>query len=194
MTKLSRQTQLRLDQEKKRKQQLYLLLGGGALAVVLVLAGTFFVLNPRRNLPTSTGSAKCNSVQQIPAESSGHLNPGEATPVYKSAPPTSGMMDAVPLPAGAYGADVQISRLMHSLEHAYIVLYYNGLSQDQVQQLVNIQQSDSYKVIVAPYANMPSQVALAGWTRLQTCDGVNEQAIRSFIAQFRGQGPEPSGQ
>jgi hypothetical protein len=190
-SQVSRQTQQRLAQDKKRKQQQYLLIGGGALAVALILAGAFFALNPPRPVTSTGGSALCTDVQQYPDEGRNHLSPGDPTPVYKTAPPTSGTHNPVPLPAGVYGSNVDVTQLVHSLEHGYVIMYYNGLSNQEVQQLVTIQQSDSFKTIVAPYPNMPNKVAIVAWTRMQTCNGVDEAAIRSFIAQFRNQGPEP---
>ncbi|HZQ05268.1 MAG TPA: DUF3105 domain-containing protein [Anaerolineae bacterium] len=192
-SKVSRKTQQRLEQERKRKQQQYLLIGGGFAAAVLLIAGIVLpMMQPRT--PTSTGSANCDNVQTFPDEGRSHMAAGDPTPVYKTSPPTSGTHNPVPMPAGVYDANVDITRLVHSLEHGYIIMYYNGLSPNEINQLISIQNSDPIKTIVAPYPNMPKKVALVAWTRMQTCDGVNEQAIRSFIAQFRNQGPEPFGQ
>lgn len=185
----SRQTQVRAEHEKKKKQQQLLLIGGGIAAAVIVLVGAFLLISPRR-AATSTGSATCSNLQTLEDEGRGHLTPGEAIPVYKSVPPTSGTHNPVWYPAGVYDNNADITQMIHSMEHGYIVLFYNDISQDQINQLINIQRSDSYKMIVAPYPNMPYKVAIAAWTHLQTCDGVNEQAIRSFTAQFRNQGPE----
>ncbi len=183
-----RQAQARLEQEKKKKQQQYLIIGGIAVAALLVLVGVAFpLLQPRT--PTSTGSAACANLQILTDEGRGHLT-GNETPTYQSVPPSSGTHNPVPLPAGVYDANADITQLVHSLEHGYIILYYNGIPQDQVNQLINLQRSDPLKVIVAPYPNMPYKVALVAWAHMQTCDGVNEQAIRSFTAQFRNQGPE----
>lgn len=185
----ARQMQMRAEQEKKKKQQQYLLMGGAAVAVVIILAGAFLLISPPR-LPTSTGSATCSNLQQVADDGRDHLTAGEPTTVFKSVPPSSGKHDPSPLPAGVYDTNVNVSQLVHSLEHGYVVLYYNGIPQDQINQLVSIQNSDPIKMIVAPYPNMPYKVAIVAWARMQTCDGVNEQAIRSFTAQFRNQGPE----
>jgi hypothetical protein len=191
-SKPSRQAQLRADQERKRKQQQYLLIGGGIAAAVLLIAGIVLpTFLPRQALPTSSGSAAaCGPLQTMEDEGRAHLAAGDPAPVYKSVPPTSGTHNPVWAQAGIYGDNVDVTQLVHSLEHGYIILFYNAISQDEINQLSNIQRSDPYKIIVAPYPNMPHKVALAAWTRLQTCEGVNEQAIRSFTAQFRNQGPE----
>ena len=110
--------------------------------------------------------------------------------MYKSVPPTSGTHNPQWYPAGVYDKNADITQLIHSLEHGYVILFYNGIPQDQIDQLVRIQQSDPYKLSVAEYPNMPQKVALAAWGNLQNCEGVNEQVIRSFVAQFRDHGPE----
>jgi hypothetical protein len=188
-SKPSRQAQLRAEQEKKKKQQQYLLIGGGVGAVLIILVGALLLVNQPRTA-TSTGSAPCANLQQMEDEGRGHLNPGDAIPAYKSNPPTSGTHNPSWYPAGVYDNNADVTQLIHSLEHGYVILYYNGISQGEIDQLVNIQRSDPFKMIVAPYTNMPYKVAITAWARLQTCDGVNEQAIRSFTAQFRNQGPE----
>lgn len=185
-----KQAQVRAEQEKKKKQRQYLLIGGGIVAGMLLVAGILVpLLQPPA--PTSTGAAApCSNLQVMEDEGRGHLNPGDPIPNYKSVPPTSGTHNPVWYPAGVYDNNSDITQLLHSLEHGYIIMYYNGISQEEINQLINIQRSDPFKTIVAPYPNMPYKVALAAWARLQTCEGVNEQAIRSFTAQFRNQGPE----
>lgn len=188
-SKPSRKTQLQLEQERKRKQQQYLLIGGGVVAALVILAGVFFLLNPPARTPTSTGSASCDNLETPADEGRGHLTAGE-TPTYKQVPPTSGTHNPVWAQAGVYGDNVDVTQLVHSLEHGYVILYYNGISQAEINQLTSIQQSDPFKMIVAPYPNMPAKVAIVAWDHKQMCSGVNEPAIRSFVAQFRNQGPE----
>lgn len=183
------QVALRAQQERKRKQQMYLLIGGGIAAAVIVLVGVYLLLSPPSRTPTSTGSATCDNLQTLTDEGRGHLTAGE-TPTYNQNPPTSGTHNPVWAQAGVYGNNVDVTQLVHSLEHGYIILYYNGISQDEVNQLVGIQQSDPYKMIVAPYPNMNAKVAIVAWDHSQTCNGVSEPAIRSFVDQFRNQGPE----
>ena len=86
--------------------------------------------------------------------------------------------------------DVDITRAIHSLEHGRIVIYYNNLDAEQVARLESVVRSSGSKVILAPWTGLSAKVALTAWTQLQTCDGVNEQAIRDFIKRFRDKGPE----
>lgn len=187
----AKQAQLRAEQERKRKQRQYLIIGGGIAAAVVILIGVVLLLRPPTGEPplTSSGNATCDNLLTLEDEGRGHLNPGE-TPTYKQVPPTSGTHNPVWAQAGVYGDNVDVTQLVHSLEHGYIILYYNGASQQEIQQLINYQAQDPTKMIVAPYPNMPSKIALVAWDHIQRCNGVNTQAIYSFVSQFRNQGPE----
>jgi hypothetical protein len=187
-SKPSRQAQLQAQERKKQQQ--YLLIAGAVAAVMLLGAGIIYPML-QAHQPTSTGDAVCSALEQPADEGRGHLKPGDPTPIYQTAPPTSGTHNPASLPAGVYDNNADVTMLVHSMEHGYVILFYNGMSQTEVNQLVNIQQSDPFKTIVAPYPNMSSKLAITAWGHFQRCDGVNEQAIRSFIAQFRNQGPEP---
>ena len=192
-SKKYRQADLRKQQEEQEAaRRRYLIIGGVVAAAVVLIVGAYFLTN-RKPVASSTGSAGCSDIQQLADEGSQHLNPGDPRPDYKTNPPTSGNHNPIPYPAGVYDQGGDITRVVHSLEHGYVVIYYNNLTPAEAQQLASIQNSDPNKVIVYYDKDMPGKVAIAGWTRLQTCDGVNESAIRSFINQFRGQGPEPFG-
>ncbi len=184
------QAQLRAEQEKKRKQQQYLVIGGGIVAALIVIVGVVLLLSPRSNQGITNTTARCANLQTLEDEGRDHLKPGDPAPVYKSVPPTSGIHNPVWAQAGVYSDNVDVTQLVHSLEHGYIIMYYNGISQDEINNLINIQRGDSYKLIVAPYPNMPYKVALVAWTHRQTCEGVDTATIRSFIDLFRNQGPE----
>lgn len=165
------------------------IIGGMIAAALLLGAGILYpMLQPSG--PTSVGSAACDNLQVMEDEGRAHLQPGDPVPAYKSVPPTSGTHNPVWYPAGVYDRTADITMLVHSQEHGYVILYHNGISQEEVQQLIRIQQSDPFKLIVAEYPNMPQKIAIGAWGHLQNCSGVNEQTIRSFIAQFRDHGPE----
>ncbi len=62
--------------------------------------------------------------------------------------------------------------------------------EDEIQQLVSIAQQDPRKIIVSPFPSMSYKISLTAWDHLQSCDGVDVQAIRNFIGEFRDRGPE----
>jgi Protein of unknown function (DUF3105) len=166
-----------------------LLIGGGIGAVVIVVALLVFasgVLNASSasaRIAQAAGSVVCSGVQTFPMQSRDHIQPGQSHPPYSSNPPTSGWHWANPQDWGIYTTPQVQEQLVHNLEHGGIVVQYNGLSAVDVQRLTDLVKRDTYHMILAPYPGMPQgvKVAMTAWTHLQTCDGVDENALQSFI-------------
>ncbi len=182
------QQQARQRAAHRRKLLTYVL---GVAAVVILVGVGFFVFSRPGQAVQTFPLAKCEDVQNLPDEGRVHILPGE-TPVYQSNPPTSGRHNPEPYSAGIFNTPLDPTKLVHSLEHGYIVIYYRDLNPDELTTLANIVRSDQRKVILDPYANNPTRVVLTAWAHKQQCDGVNEPAIRQFIATFREKAPESS--
>ena len=143
-----------------------------------------------------------------PSQGHAHLNPDEPDDfVYNSNPPTSGPHKEIfsdqfvnPNPLPVY---VQV----HLLEHGNVLLQYNCACPEVAASLSSIAyQYDSAliapnelqpapaevqageeqgkAVIVAPYPQMKSRIALTAWTRLATLSAVDKQKIQSFIGLY----------
>ena len=113
---------------------------------------------------------------------------------YSSNPPTSGPHNPDPLSKGIYTTEQDDGRLIHSLEHGYINIYYKDANDKAlVEKLTNLaKEYDGRKVILAPRSKDDSAIAVAGWTQLLTLDQFDEQQIRDFIRAYLGKGPEPT--
>jgi len=191
MSKKQRQRE-RAAQAKRRK---LFMIGGGVLASALIVGFVSFQILAPQPTPTPTApltAGECAPVQSFPSTGTAHLNPGQMPPTFTGTPPTSGLHDPNALPDGISSTpanNVSISRGVHSLEHGRIVIYYNNLSATEIAALESIAKSER-KVIVAPWSDLKDKVALTAWTRLQTCNGVNESAVRGFISAYRDKGPE----
>jgi hypothetical protein len=126
---------------------------------------------------------------------------------YSSDPPTSGYHLEL-FPKGfvndtALPTYVQV----HLLEHGNILLQYNCLCPDTVNDLTAIAnefnarlmpagvtaptpdlmrqaEEQGLAVVVAPYPSMPYKIALTAWTRLATMDTVNRPDVVSFINRW----------
>lgn len=145
-----------------------------------------------------------------PSQGHAHLDPGEPDDfVYNSNPPTSGPHKEIfsdqfvnPSPLPAY---VQV----HLLEHGNVLLQYNCTCPDVAASLsaiaytydsaliaggelqptpaeVQAGEEVGKAVIVAPYPNMKSRIALTAWTRLATLQNVDKPRIQSFIGIYLG--------
>ncbi len=176
-------------QQARRHQLIYI--GAGLVAALGAIALGVFWLQPKSAQSGSTlASANCSDIQTVADQGRTHLNPGQSYDYGGSNPPSSGPHDPEPMPPGIYDSPIPETREVHSLEHGYIIIHYNEIPTDEVQQLASFVQQDPRKIILAPFPSMSYKISLTAWDHLQTCGGVNVQAIRSFIAQFRDQGPE----
>jgi hypothetical protein len=146
--------------------------------------------------------AGCSEVEDTGKQTQNHLDPGQRT-TYDTTPPTGGDHAQTWLSAGVFDEpfsddpddQVNIYRAVHNLEHAYVLVWHNGLEDADRTQLEE-DLSGERKVIVVPYPDLepPAQVALTAWGRLQTCPSVNLEVVHSFIDLYRGAdtAPEPN--
>jgi hypothetical protein len=191
---------MRRERERARKkhQRRLLWVGGGVVIAVIVIALVVMasgVLNspaPAPQVAQAAGTVTCSPVQTFPMQSRDHINPGQPHPPYNSNPPTSGWHWPNPQDWGIYTNQQFQEQLVHNLEHGGIVIQYVNLPPGDVQRLTDLVSRDNYHMILAPYPGLPQgvKVAYTAWTHLQTCDGVDENAIRAFINAFRDKGPE----
>ncbi|MGH2522183.1 MAG: DUF3105 domain-containing protein, partial [Anaerolineales bacterium] len=135
----------------------------------------------------------------------GHIQPGEPHEPYNSDPPTSGAHYAQPANAGFYTEAPPDEHLVHSLEHGYVVIWYNcqNLTTEACEQLqANIEAvmqkagdspiTHTPKLIAVPRPTMDTELALTTWGRLDKFDTFDEERILNFIRAFRDKAPEPN--
>lgn len=133
------------------------------------------------------GAAACEAVQSTPEQGSGHLL-GDAEPPeeYVTTPPTSGWHvhgvghDRLGVhPDDPLTEPEQVS----VLEIGGVVITYRGLDAADERRLVELARGPlEGRVALTPYeAVEPGEVALAAWTTLQRCDGVDAEAITEFV-------------
>jgi hypothetical protein len=126
---------------------------------------------------------------------------------YSSDPPTSGFHREIFSPGFVNAQPLPKYVQVHLLEHGNILLQYNCLCPDVVQQLSEIanefntrllpagtitptfeqvQQNEEggLAVVVAPYPSMTHTIALTAWTRLATLPAVDKPKIVSFINRW----------
>lgn len=121
---------------------------------------------------------------------------------YNSNPPTSGPHYEVWEKASIYTQELQDEKLVHSLEHGYIIISYhceneistwkdNNGCQELVTKLEKVvNDSRLWKLILLPRANLDSRVALTAWGRIDKSNDFDEQRIKAFIKAYRDKGPE----
>ncbi|MCH8038486.1 MAG: DUF3105 domain-containing protein, partial [Proteobacteria bacterium] len=110
----------------------------GAIAVAALVAGGLYLW---RSYQTSgdfealaaRGQAALARVETT-SGGGGHLAPGQVH-LYGVRFPTSGIHNRIPLGPGFYGDSQPATKLVHSVEHGHIVIYYESPGAETIQLL-----------------------------------------------------------
>src|SRR5213080_4336933 len=129
-------------QRRRRIRKVAILVLAGLLIVGAIVFNRLHAVAARRAFQDLSASVGCSSVRNTDNNlSHTHLSPGEKVS-YTTSPPTGGAHNPTPLPAGVYeelssdpSAYPNIYQAVHSMEHGYVVVWYKGLSSQQVDSL-----------------------------------------------------------
>ena len=150
-----------------------------AVVVVLVVAAVvgYFAYRALADLPGV----------KIPDQGNRHLqSAADPHEPYNSNPPTSGPHLPYIAPWGVHSRPIQRELQVHNLEDGGVLVQYNCECPELAAKLRDaVQQYDKY-VILAPYPQMESTIALTAWTRIETLSAFDEKRVRRFIAAYRG--------
>jgi hypothetical protein len=135
---------------------------------------------------------------------------------YKNNPPASGPHFSTPMPAGTHYYDPSqtgtanlVERLVHNLEHGYVVVWYDASVAADKNKLAalddigtNLEQKYGYtNYIAAPWPStrpaMPNgkHIALTAWHQRQLCSDISGAVVKAFVdAHPVSAAPEPNGQ
>jgi len=121
-----------------------------------------------------------------------HIAVGSPLPEYNSNPPTSGPHYAQTAAAGYRTEEIPDQHLIHNLEHGDVWISYHPSISDEVKEA--LRQFDATKVVITPREANDTDIALAGWGRLDKFDLENgelpEQRVEDFIKRYANRGPE----
>ena len=112
---------------------------------------------------------------------------------YNSVPPTSGPHWVAPAPWGISTSPVPNERQVHNLEHGGVMIQYNIQDQGLINQLRRFTQGQPNFpcfLILAPYPDMTSTIAVTAWGVRDTMDAYDEERLQDFINAHREKGPE----
>ncbi|MBI5358452.1 DUF3105 domain-containing protein [Candidatus Amesbacteria bacterium] len=113
--------------------------------------------------------------------------------VYNSYPPTSGPHDVEWIKPGVYNSPQDKYKLIHSLEHGYIVIHYNCATTEcelgkTLSEFGNKMGMKKLIVTIDPQIKFP--VVLTAWNRILEMKSFDEKLATNFVNSFRGKGPE----
>jgi hypothetical protein len=152
---------------------------GAAVAGVLVVAVVvgYFAYRAQANLPG----------QKLPDQGNLHVQTAsEPHEPYNSTPPTSGPHLPYIAPWGVHTKPIANELQVHNLEDGGVMVQYNCDCPELVQKLADIVRRHDRYVILAPYPDMKTRIALTAWTRLETLDDFDASRIERFIKAYRG--------
>jgi Protein of unknown function (DUF3105) len=164
----------------------YLIVGA---VIVLFVAGfiALAVVDARQQSASgASGDVKTYDVGPPGEHTSGDVD-------YEQSPPAGGEHNPVWQNCGYYDSPVRDETAVHSQEHGAVwVTYSPDLPQDQVTELRDIAESQSY-VLVSPYPDLESPVVASAWGKQVSLDGADDPALENFIQAYQHgpQTPEP---
>lgn len=140
----------------------------------------------------------------MPIEGNNHLKEGEPV-TYESNPPNSGEHYDAPMPAGFYDEGSDETKLpypegylIHSLEHGYIVFWYNCevISETECSNLKSqvkevISDFNEIKLIAFPWVSIDAPLVMTSWGRMLTFEEFDSDTASHFIKTNRLKAPEP---
>ena len=127
--------------------------------------------------------------QKIATQGRDHVAPGQPHPEYSTSPATSGWhydLPFAPVDWDIYDEHIEDEYLIHNLEHGGIGIHYNCPDgcDELVRDLSRIADralAENLKVVLSPYPDMPTRIALTAWTFLDAFDEFDEDRIIEFI-------------
>ena len=156
---------------------------------------------PSESAPTPVASLKeYLRGDRIPDQGRTHIAWLAPHPPYNSVPATSGWHFRPPFaPAfwGIFTGPLPDEVLVHNLEHAGVGIHYNCPDgcEELVTQLIDIVRvplrKRLLKIIIAPYPDMDTRIALTAWNYLDKFEEFDELRIRAFILEHEKSGNAP---
>ncbi len=169
----------------------------GTIAVLaLVMGGLYLWRSNQANSEFGAlaiqGQAALSQVRTPPAHGGGHLALDQSH-IYDERFPTSGIHDRVSVNPGFYQDFLPPTKLVHSIEHGHVVIYYESPGADAIQLLkdwTSFYDGPWDGVIAAPTTGLGKAVVLTAWSKIFRLNEFDQAAAAAFIDQYRGRGPE----
>ena len=196
----SRRDQIR-ERQRRQKTGSRMIFTVAAVVGVAIVGYLLWSTNSGTEAPTGEVGIP------VPMQSAGHVEEGTDVD-YSTNPPTSGPHFGQTVPAGFYniGDSVTIlpfpeSYVVHSLEHGYVVFWYNctvldtaGCEQLKSQIQVVLDDVGGLKVIVFPWIFIDEPLVMTSWGMIQPFTVFNAQLAADFVLANRShpRSPEPS--
>jgi len=125
--------------------------------------------------------------KEVPNLGNVHIkNPGDPHIPYNSTPPTSGPHLPTIAKWGISKTPVLNELQVHNLEDGGVMIQYSCKNCDLLIAQLEKFTVKYNKVIVAPYPDMKTPIALTAWGRIDTMDQPDEARIERFVKAYMG--------
>ncbi|HUS14411.1 MAG TPA: DUF3105 domain-containing protein [Chloroflexia bacterium] len=177
-TRLARQEQARAAAARRRRNA-QLRTWGIVAAIVLVIGGAAF---------WAASNEASKPGESVPQQASGHIGTIDTPHAeYSTQPPTSGPHVSEVPPWGISPTQIRDELLVHALEDKGVVISYRpDLDAETVSKLARIVETYGSEVILTPYKDLSTPIAVTAWTRIQRFAQFDEAGLRRFIDAYRG--------
>ncbi len=138
------------------------------------------------------GRASLDKVERSANQGGGHLSPGESIR-YLGDPPTSGRHDLKWVDPGVYDTVQRREKLVHSLEHGMIVIYYDtpkAAAFETLKQWADLYGGAWSGLVLTRKPGLGASIVLTAWNRVLRLKTFDADAAAAFIDAYRGRGPE----
>jgi len=157
------------------------------------------------DLQAAAREAGCE-LEEKPAPSRQHTTNPDEKLKYDLNPPAGGRHYEIPAEDGIYNEQPPKEHLVHTEEHGRVIIWFKrNLPADARGQLKTLFEEDPVQLVLTPddETNMTYDVAATAWGAdpepngtgyVMGCPNFDEQvfdALRAFIGEHRGNGPEP---
>lgn len=171
------------------------LIAGGLVAVLALL--TITIINSRRSnsrvISALEDSGLCNYDTRTDSDGGTGRNHVNGDVTYEVNPPAGGDHNPSPSPPGIFTQESRPpdSRIVHSLEHGYVTIWYRpDLDAPSIEELRELQRKHSKDVLLVPRESLGQPVAATAWHRRLLCDRPDVEALERFVTAYRNKGPE----
>lgn len=135
----------------------------------------------------------CGAVQREPLDQrAAHVLPGAPAPEYRTDPPTSGPHMPSPVTGAVRDEPLPAPIQVGVLEEGRVLVQHHGLTGPERAEVEGLAGED---VVVAPAEALPGDAAVVAtaWVSKQVCDGVDVEALRTFVADHEDGRPGGHG-
>lgn len=120
-----------------------------------------------------------------------HISAEPSDYIWNSNPPTSGPHAPNRTNWGVHTESVPEWLQVHNLEDGGVIIHYNCPNgcpdvAAELEEIARDIDEEMDQIVLHPYEDMESRIALTAWTRMLTLDEVDEDQIVEFIEAYRG--------